>query len=942
MAKPSPSLYSIAKTFMWFAIVSLVLTGSLVAIVMTDYTRDWKGWQKKFAKLKYETAKKDLKEAEGRVDKNALAAAQKQVDEAAKTLAGHQADREKLKKEIEALDQKALRKRQAFQKLKQYEDSYKYFYEENRQEKKDRAAEKYRQRLARLSPQVVQAKIDQEEAEKARDDKQAELDGLLAAEKTARKSLDKVLEEKKRVEARLEKVKPSLAKDVLNAPMLDFVAPTLQVKQIVLSNLYDDYHFAKTQKVDRCVTCHLGIDQKGYEDAPQPFRTHPNLELYLGSASPHPMEKIGCTVCHSGSGHSVSFVDSAHTPSDEKQAAEWKKKYGWHELEKWDAKMLPLQHTQAACAKCHRDTVLVPGADKLNKGRKLAEQSGCFNCHKVSGFENRWKVGPDLEHAGSKLNKEWMSRWIRDPRSFRDSTRMPRIFHLSNTSSPEDAARNDAAIQAITAYLLKNSDPVELSKPPVAGDAARGEDLVKKVGCTGCHTVAGVDANHFGPELSGLGSKVTPEWLYTWLKNPKHFSPNTRMPSLRLSDQEASDIASYLLTLKNEKFEAAPSPAADPKVVDEMILTNMQGTMRRSEAVAELGKMSAEDRLLYLGKRSILHQGCFGCHTIKGFEDAKPIGAELTNEGVKDVHLFDFGFQHDLEHSRQAWIAQKLKEPRIFDAGREKVYYEKLRMPQFNFTGEEVEALTTFVLSLTQEEMPLEMQKRLDLDERNMEKGRLLVSKLNCNGCHTLDGTPGVLREIAEDPGAAPPVLEGEGSKVQERWLHDFLQSPATIRPWLKYRMPTFGFQEEELDTFVRYFTAKAHEEIAYRGLVLPPTTPEKLAAGQDLMGKLQCVKCHQVNSASAAMGASFLAPDLVLAKKRLKPEWVHKWITDPQTLEPGTMMPTFFADGETPLPDILGGKTDDQITAIRDYLYTYEGAPAAAGKEAADKQQSA
>src|SRR5689334_3592393 len=117
MAKPSPSLYSIAKTFMWFAIVSMILTGSLVAIVMTDYTRDWKGWQKKFAKLKYEKAKKDLKDAEGRVDKNALAAAEKSLADAEKTLAGHQADIRALKSDVEALDQKALRKRQAFQKL---------------------------------------------------------------------------------------------------------------------------------------------------------------------------------------------------------------------------------------------------------------------------------------------------------------------------------------------------------------------------------------------------------------------------------------------------------------------------------------------------------------------------------------------------------------------------------------------------------------------------------------------------------------------------------------------------------------------------------------------------------------------------------------------------------------------------------------------------------
>ena len=73
------------------------------------------------------------------------------------------------------------------------------------------------------------------------------------------------------------------------------------------------------------------------------------------------------------------------------------------------------------------------------------------------------------------------------------------------------------------------------------------------------------------------------------------------------------------------------------------------------------------------------------------------------------------------------------------------------------------------------------------------------------------------------------------------------------------------------------------------------------------------------------AMGSSFLAPDLTLAKKRLKPAWVEQWLNDPQTLQQDTMMPTFFPDGQSPVPDILDGDAQKQVQAIRDYLYTYE-----------------
>ncbi len=927
MPKENPTLYSIPKTFMWFAVISIVLTGSLVAIVLMDHSREWKVWQKKFVAMKLEKAKAELKQADQKIDKRKLETLTKSLKEAQAAFKSHRKEVGPLEKEISRLETQVTKARGRTQDLKQYQDSYKYFFEEYTVHGDPRAV-LYAKKLKELEPGFAKAKLELESLEKKKEEKDALAGKFIEKEAAFEKELAALLDEKGRIEKQVALLKPSIATEVLNAPMVDFLAPSLKVQQVVLEDLYDDYHFAKVQKVDRCMTCHLGIDQKGFEDAPQPFRTHPKMDLYLGANSPHPVEKFGCTTCHSGSGHSVSFKDSAHTPQSETQAEEWRKKYGWRELEKWEAKMLPLNHIQAACAKCHTNTVEVPQASKLNEGRKLAETSGCFNCHKVAGFESAWKTGPDLKNVRSKLDEEWIVRWLQDPTAFRPSTQMPRIFHLSNTSSPEDRERSNAAIQSISAYLLKNSGEVTLSKPPVPGDSARGEKLVKAVGCLGCHSAAGVQAGDHGPELSGLGSKVSPEWLYTWIKDPKHFSEETRMPSLRLTDQEASDITSYLLSQRNAGFESSPVPAAKPEVIDELVMTHLQATQRRSEAEESLANMSAEEKLQFLGKKSIAHQGCYSCHTIKGFEDAKPIGTELTHEGSKDIHQFDFGFVHGLNHTRQDWLSQKFKEPRIFDKGKMRSYYEKLRMPHFNFTDDEIDALTTFVLSLTEEHIPLEMHKRLDTKELETEKGRLLVSKLNCTGCHTFDGKTGGLWELAEDKGAAPPVLDGEGAKVQEKWLHEFLKNPVTIRPWLSTRMPTFGLTDEEAALLVHTFANLAHEDVSYQGYTAPATTPEKLENGKMLFEKLQCAKCHQVSPDTAALGASFLAPELALTKHRLKPEWVKKWIEDPQALQEGTMMPGFFPDGQSPLPDVLGGDAGQQIEAMRDYLYTYEPDP--------------
>ena len=100
---------------------------------------------------------------------------------------------------------------------------------------------------------------------------------------------------------------------VRNLPVLDLANPSLKVNQIMPANLQDDVIFSGTPKVDRCTTCHLGIDKKGFENEKQPFTTHPNLDFYL--QGPHPIDKVGCTSCHQGRGRATGFMSAVHIPS---------------------------------------------------------------------------------------------------------------------------------------------------------------------------------------------------------------------------------------------------------------------------------------------------------------------------------------------------------------------------------------------------------------------------------------------------------------------------------------------------------------------------------------------------------------------------------------------------------------------------------------------------
>src|SRR3989338_5311664 len=327
-----PTLYSLKKTTMWFAIVSLILLGSLVLLVTQDYSREWKEYQKKFIELKIEKIKEELRQANQKIDKTQLDNLVRLLQEVENALKEHRADYSALQKEADAANVEAVKAKTAHQNLKQFEDSFKFFFEKY-QERDPRKAEEYDKKLKRLQPKIAAAKLRLEQKEKQKQEKEAKLSEFTAQEKKLDKEIRSLEQEKIRVEKKLKAIEPTLAKEILNAPMIDFAAPSLRIQQVVLEDLYDDYHFTRVNKVDRCTTCHLAIDQRGFENAPQPFKTHPNFDLYLSASSSHPLEKTGCTVCHGGNGHSVNFVNTAHTPDSAEQKKEWQKKYHWRPLE---------------------------------------------------------------------------------------------------------------------------------------------------------------------------------------------------------------------------------------------------------------------------------------------------------------------------------------------------------------------------------------------------------------------------------------------------------------------------------------------------------------------------------------------------------------------------------------------------------------------------------
>ena len=920
-----------------FAASSLFLLLSVVWMVWDDYDREWKNTQRRFNNLELQVTRAQLQQANNAVDKNKLAQLEAQEKASQKNIDANKAKVDELQAKVKDADAKLYRATLDYNYMKATYDQDRYDFEATRAadpnssatKKKEKASQDERAELDRLDLEMQKATADKAAA-------QAQLGQYTGSAAAAAKEIEEIHAEQDRLRKRLDVIAPSAVKDYFrNAPLLDFMAPTLKVQQIILPNVVDDVNFIRVPKMDRCQTCHLAIDKKGYEKYPQPFTTHPNLDLYLGGSSAHPIDKVGCTVCHEGMGQSVSFRDAAHTPSNAKEQEEWEKKYAWEQPHLWDYPMLPVKMTQASCAKCHKQNIYVPGATELNAAYATYERAGCYACHKTKGFDtNIRKPGPILTKIDSKLTEDWVKNWIRNPRAVKPTTWMPKFFYNTNNKDGADIVRNEAEISAIAAYLFANSEKHEFAvKNPPHGDAKSGEEIVKSIGCQGCHVVGEGERSAIGPRrtfgqpLENIGNKTTYEWIYNWVRDPKHYSPATYMPNLRLTDQQVADVATYLSTLKGPAGDAAKA-APDAKANDDILLDYLKNVMPFDDAKAQLAKWNPQERQIELGRRAIGRYGCFSCHEIKGFETAQSIGTDLSEEGSKLVSRLDFAFITDIPHtSKLAWFKRKLHDPRIFDQGRVLQPLEKLRMPDFGLSDDEIDRLVTAIMSFQREIQPAAAMPprsaRLDF----LINGRTLVHRRNCVGCHIIEGDGGDFVKLVADSSLGPPMLTPEGARVQADWLYAFIRGPITIRPWLKVRMPTFGLDDPNVNGVIEYFGSISNTIGPFKTPQIVRTAADE-AAGKALFEKALCQKCHVLGAIPKDQDTANLAPDLRMASDRLNPDWVLDWLKNPATILPGTRMPQFWPDApKSPFPD-LGGDAFAQMRAIRDHIFTFKGGP--------------
>ncbi|MCA9401401.1 MAG: c-type cytochrome [Candidatus Omnitrophica bacterium] len=113
----------------------------------------------------------------------------------------------------------------------------------------------------------------------------------------------------------------------------------------------------------------------------------------------------------------------------------------------------------------------------------------------------------------------------------------------------------------IAGRYWKEKPPEELvieteTGKPMRGDYWEGQKLLKVYGCAVCHQIDGISSEKesVGPPLTDWGKRSyiagtmtnDPKKLIQWIQNPHEVNPETAMPDLGVSKQEALDMATYL------------------------------------------------------------------------------------------------------------------------------------------------------------------------------------------------------------------------------------------------------------------------------------------------------------------------------------------------------------------------------------------------------------
>ena len=375
----------------------------------------------------------------------------------------------------------------------------------------------------------------------------------------------------------------------------------------------------------------------------------------------------------------------------------------------------------------------------------------CGSCHAVQNAAGNLvggDFGPELTRVGSKVNPDWLRRWLADPRQYQPGTRMSHYRF------------DDKQLTLLSSFLLAKKDNDLLANvhlPPSSPEnIAHGKRLVTESGCAACHQINGVNPpQNFAPDLSRVGSRALsqivfapgmkhnlPDYIAAKIHDSRSFGPGLKMPKFNLTEDQMVALTTALL---------AQTDRAGNLAHEQLISAEKQSNYRPG---GDAGRLMDDLR-------------CLSCHSING--NGGDIAPDLTWEGSA---------------VQRAWLEEFMKDPNTLRPALIR------RMPKFNLTPAEIKTLSDYILSAYQAPgLDTQVVDPHALGRDAAARGKqLFYTKYACQSCHIAD--------YKTDKGYVGPALAGVGNRLTPVWIYKWLKEPNVLRPGTQ--MPNFNLNDDE------------------------------------------------------------------------------------------------------------------------------------------------
>src|SRR6266852_1656652 len=177
-------------------------------------------------------------------------------------------------------------------------------------------------------------------------------------------------------------------------------------------------NFGSGGLVDRCQSCHLGMDMKlvplsmtltsadlgATKSKNAPFSSHPPGDLL----KIHDPEKFGCSPVHGGNGRALDSVERGHG-----------------RYTHWLWPLYYRENFQAGCQQCHAADMVTEHAPLLSRGKERFRLKGCIGCHRFEGFDDQGEQMPNARQTIRQLDQQKKEYALEIPRQQKAADEAP-------------------------------------------------------------------------------------------------------------------------------------------------------------------------------------------------------------------------------------------------------------------------------------------------------------------------------------------------------------------------------------------------------------------------------------------------------------------------------------------------------------------------------------